>query len=66
MPHEVAVPDKTGRPPPIVLISKTNLIQLQRQPKGVVEDNFEFRSTKNGTRTITKTMADFSAVKSYL
>jgi hypothetical protein len=66
MPYEEAVPGKTGRPPPIVLTSATNLIQLQRQLKGVVKDNFEFRSTRNGIRTITKTIADFSAVKSYL
>jgi hypothetical protein len=32
----------------------------------VLKDNFEFRSTRNGTRIITKTMADFSAFKSYL
>jgi hypothetical protein len=31
-----------------------------------VKDSFEFRSSRNGTRIITKTMADFSAFKSYL
>jgi hypothetical protein len=46
-----------------VLTSETNLIHLQTQLKGVVK---EFRSSKNGTRIITKTMADFSAFKSYL
>jgi hypothetical protein len=60
MPHEEAVPGKTGRPPPIVLTSATNLIHLQKQMKRVLKDNFEFRSTRNGTRIITKTMADFS------
>jgi hypothetical protein len=54
MPHEEAVPGKTGRPPPVVLTSATNLIQLQKQLKGVVKDNFEFRSTRNGNRAITK------------
>jgi hypothetical protein len=66
MPHEEAVPGKTHRPPPIVLTFANNLIQLQKQLKGMVKDNFEFHSTRNGTRAITKTMADFSAVKSYL
>jgi hypothetical protein len=66
MSHEEAVPGKTGRPPPIVLTSTTKLIQLQKQLKGMVKDNFEFRSTRNGARIIAKTMADFSAVKSYL
>jgi hypothetical protein len=32
----------------------------------VLKDNFEFRSTRNGARIITKSMADFSAFKSYL
>jgi hypothetical protein len=32
----------------------------------VLKDKSEFRSTRNGTRIITKTMADFSAFKSYL
>jgi hypothetical protein len=66
MPHEEAVPGNTGRPPPIVLTSATNLIHVQKQLKGLVKDNFEFRSTRNGTRIITKTMADFLAFRSYL
>jgi hypothetical protein len=66
MPQEEEVLGKTGRPPPVVLTSATNLIQLQKQLKGVLKDNFEFRSTRNGTRAITKSMADFSAAKSYL
>jgi hypothetical protein len=66
MPHEGAAPGKTGRPPPIVLTSATNLIHLQKQLKGVLKDNSEFPSTRNGTRINTKTMADFSAFKSHL
>jgi hypothetical protein len=66
VPHEEAVPGKTGRPPPIVLTSATNLIHLRKLLKVVLKDKFEFRSTRNGTRIITKTMADFSAFKSYL
>jgi hypothetical protein len=62
---EEAVPGKAGRPPPIILTSNTNLIQLQRQLKNVVKGNFEFRNTKNGTRVITKSTADFEAVKSH-
>jgi hypothetical protein len=41
---EKAVPEKLGRPPPIVLTSTSNLIQLQKQLKGVAKDTFEFRS----------------------
>jgi hypothetical protein len=57
---------KSGRPPPIVLTSTTNLIHLQRKVKGFVSDSFEFRNTRNGTRIVTKEMADFSAIKNYL
>jgi hypothetical protein len=60
--NEEAVPGKTGRPPPIILTSTTNLIQLQKQLKIVVKENFEFRSTRNGTRVITRSMADFQSV----
>jgi hypothetical protein len=63
--NQEAVPDKTGRPPPIILTSTTNLIQLQKDLKIVVKENFEFRSTRNGTRVITRSMADFQSVKSH-
>jgi hypothetical protein len=58
-------PGKTGRSPPIILTSAVNLIQLQKQLKGVVSEDFEFRSTRNGTRVITRGMADFQSVKSH-
>jgi hypothetical protein len=56
---------KKGRPPPIILTSAVNFIQLQKQLKGVVSEDFKFRSTRNGTRVITRGMADFQSVKSY-
>jgi hypothetical protein len=59
-------PSRTGRPPPIVITATTNLLQLQKAVKRVVKDNFEFRSTRIGTKVITKTLADFAAVKSHL
>jgi hypothetical protein len=61
--NEEAVPGKTGRPPPIILTSTTNLVQLQKELKIVVKENFEFRSTRNGTRVITRSMADFQSIK---
>jgi hypothetical protein len=63
--NEEAVPDKTGRPPPITLTSTTNLIQLHKQLKSVVRENLELRSTRNGTRVIARGMADFQSVKSH-
>jgi hypothetical protein len=56
---------KTGRPPPIVLTSAVNLIQLQKQLKNVVKGDFEFRSTRNGTRIFTRGMVNFQAIKSH-
>jgi hypothetical protein len=54
-----------GRPPPIILTSATNLLQFQKSIKDIVKGSFELRSTKNGTRVLTKEMADFSAIKSF-
>jgi hypothetical protein len=55
-----------GRPPPIMPTSETNLIQLQKQLKGLVKASFEFQNTRTGTRVVTKEMADCSAIKQYL
>jgi hypothetical protein len=63
--NDDSVPGKAGRPPPIILISTTKLIQLQKQLKSVVKENFEFRSTRNGTRVIRRGMADLQSIKSY-
>jgi hypothetical protein len=56
---------KSGRPPPIILMSAANLIHLQKQLKGVAKQSFKFRNTKNGTRVITKDMVDYQAVKQF-
>jgi hypothetical protein len=57
--------DKPCRPSPIVLTSAVNLIHLQKQLKNVVQENFEFRNTRNGTRVITRNLADFHSVRSH-
>jgi hypothetical protein len=44
--------------------SVVNLLQLQKQLKEVVSENFEFRGTRNGTRVITRSTADFQSIKS--
>jgi hypothetical protein len=54
-----------SRPPPIILTSAINLIQLQKQLKGFVKGSFEFQNTRNGTRVVTKEMAEFSAIKEH-
>jgi predicted component of type VI protein secretion system len=63
--NEEAVPGKTGRPPPIILMSTANLIQLQKQLQSVFKENVDLRSTRNGTRVITRSMADIKSVQSH-
>jgi hypothetical protein len=53
---------KSGRPPPIFLTSAVNLIHLQKQVKSVLKQDFEFRTTRNGTKIITRDMADFQSI----
>jgi hypothetical protein len=48
-----------------VLTSATNLIQLQKHLKGLAKRTFEYRSTKNGTRVVTKDMVDYQAIESF-
>jgi hypothetical protein len=63
--EEAAAPSKASRPPPVVLTSAANLIQLQKQLKNVARQSFEFRNTRSGTRVVTKDMVDYQAVMSH-
>jgi hypothetical protein len=63
---EQEAPSKSGRPPPIVISSTTNFIWLQGDLKELVKREYEFRNTRNGTRTIRKELEDYSTIKSYL
>jgi hypothetical protein len=62
---EEPVPGKSSRPPPIVLTSAINLIQLQKQLKGIAKHQFELRRTRNGTRVTTKDRVDYQSVKGH-
>jgi hypothetical protein len=53
------------RPPPIALTTETNLMQLQKQVKGIVKGSIGFRSTRNGTRVVVREMADYSTIRSH-
>jgi hypothetical protein len=48
-----------------LLPRQVDLILLQKQLKGVVSENFEFRSTRNVTRVIMRSMEDFLSIKSH-
>jgi hypothetical protein len=61
---EASAPSKAARPPPIVLTSAANLIQLQKKLKGVARQSFELRNT-SGARVVTKDMVDYQAVKAH-
>jgi hypothetical protein len=52
--------------PPIVTTSTANLIRLQSDLTEHVKGEYEFRNRQNGTHIITKEMADYSAMKTYL
>jgi hypothetical protein len=63
--EQQASTSQAGRPTPIVPTSQVNLKQLQGQLKGLLKGNFEFCNTRNGTRIVTKEMADFSTIRSH-
>jgi hypothetical protein len=56
---------QADRPPPIILMAETNLLQLQKKLRVFVKGSFEFRNTRNGTRFVTKVLSDFSAITAF-
>jgi hypothetical protein len=58
-------PGENVQATPINLTSSTNLIQLQKQLKNVVKEDYEFHNTRNGTRVIKRNMVDFLPIKSH-
>jgi hypothetical protein len=48
-----------------MLTRQENPIQLQRQLKSLLKDNFEFHSARNETRVVMKETADFSTICSH-
>jgi hypothetical protein len=63
---EQEAPRKSGRAPPVMMTSSTNLIQFRSYLKEHVKGEYEFRSTRKRTRIIIKEMVDYSAMKSNL
>jgi hypothetical protein len=51
-----------GRLSSAVLTSQLDLIDMQRQLKGLLKENFEFYSARNGTRVVVKEMVDSSTM----
>jgi hypothetical protein len=48
-----------------VLTFAKNIIQLQKQLKGVAKQHFGFHNNKSGTRVITKDMVEYQSVKAH-
>jgi hypothetical protein len=63
--EEASAPSKAARPPPIILTSSANLIQLQKKLKCVARQSFELRNTCSETRVVTKDMVDYQSFKEY-
>jgi hypothetical protein len=59
-------PRKPGRQQTVLITYNKNLIRLQSDLKDRVKGEYEFRNVRNGTHIITKELADYSTMKSYL
>ena len=59
-------PKVTGRPPPIIVATNTNLIKAQREIKTKLKGDFTIRNTRNGFRITTKNMEDYLTLKNHL
>jgi hypothetical protein len=56
----------TGRPPPIIVTSNINLIKTQKQLDTKLKGVFTIRNTRNRTRLTTKSMEDYTGLKTHL
>jgi hypothetical protein len=63
---EDEAPRKSGRLPPIVMTSTTNLFQFQSDLKEYVKGEYKFQNARNGSCIKTKEMVDYSTIKFYL
>jgi hypothetical protein len=58
-------PKVTGRPPPIIVTTNTNLIKAQKEIKTKLKGDFTIRNTRNGFRII-KDMEDYLTLKNHM
>ena len=56
----------TGRAPPIIVTSNINLIKTQKELDTQLLGTFTNRNTRNGTRFTTKSMEDYTTLKTHL
>jgi hypothetical protein len=58
--------NRSGRLRPINITAAINLLKFQAEVKAITNGSFEFWNTRNGTRVVTKRMADSTAVMRHL
>jgi hypothetical protein len=56
-------PKGTGGPPPIIVTTNINLINVQNEIKTKPKGDFALRNTRNGFRISTKSMEDYLTLK---
>jgi len=61
-----AVSNEVGRTPPVIITTSINLLKFQRELKSLMKGTFEFRTTRDGIMTVTKDMADYSALMRHI
>jgi hypothetical protein len=59
-------PKCKGRTPPIIITTNINLIKTQREFKTIMKEDITLRNTRNGVRITTRTMDDYSVLKTHL
>jgi hypothetical protein len=51
--------------PPVTIRVSLNLLNFQGELKPIIKDTFEFRTTRNGIKVVTKDTANYSALMRY-
>jgi hypothetical protein len=54
------------RPPSVIIIAQINPLRFQAEIKASTKGSFELRNARNGTRILTKEIADCLAIKKQL
>jgi len=52
------VPKVVGRPLPIIVTASINLLKFQEEVKPIMKNTFDFRTTRNGIKVVTKDTVD--------
>jgi hypothetical protein len=56
----------TGRLPPVILATSVKVLNFQEDIKTFMKSIFEFRTTRDMIKLVTREMADYSAIMRFL